>query len=166
MNAALVFALMGPAAAWADAASDARKQIQQAYDRANAAAARRDASVALAQLAPDYVFTNVQGQTHTAAQMRQAIPRLLAAMKSIKAATKITNFTLKGKEADVVIKEHVEMSVHNPRTGKLTKIVVDETSRTLWVKTSASWKKKRSRALTTKATVDGKPPPTPNRQPP
>jgi hypothetical protein len=150
-----LFAL--PAAVLADAVSDARKQIQAAYDRENAAAARKDTSGVMANLMPDYISINYRGQRTNAEQLRHRLPQLFAMAMSIKGRTRITRLALKGSQADVTAKEHGEVTLMNPRTGKPTNLVVDETSQTLWVKTARGWKKKRSRTIASKQSVDGKP---------
>ena len=140
----------------ADTAAEARKQIQASYNRENAAAVRKDTSGVVANMTSDYTSTDLRGQKVTVEQIRQALPSMFASAVSIKARSKITGLTLKGTQADVVVNEHAEIVLVNPRTRKRSKLVVDEVYQTLWVKADGAWKKKRSKTLSSKQLLDGK----------
>src|SRR2546421_7925540 len=140
----------------ADATAEARKQIQAAYGRENAATARKDTSGVVANMSPDYVTSDVHGQTATVELIRQTLPKIFASTLSLKAKTVITKFALKGNEADVTVKEHADISLFNRKTLKPSKLVLDETTQTTWVKTPSGWRKKRSRTLSSHQTLDGK----------
>ena len=151
----LALALM-PTPLNADATAEARKQIQAAYGRENAATARKDTSGVVANMSPDYVTSDVRGQTATVELIRQTLPKIFASTLSLKAKTVITKFALKGNEADVTVKEHADITLFNQKTGKSSRLVVDETAQTTWVKTASGWKKKRNRTLSSHQTLDGK----------
>lgn len=143
----------------ADATSDARKTIQAAYDKMNAAAAKKDVNGILAYYAPDYEHVNQRGQKTTLAAMRQQMPQLLQMMKSIKATTAIKKFVLQGSQATVAVASQGEMVGVDPQTKKAVKIVIFSSDEDLWVKGAKGWMQKRSKTLSSKQTVDGKPVP-------
>jgi hypothetical protein len=139
-----------------DAAAEARKQIQAAYNRENAAAARKDTSGVIANMTPDYRNTDLRGQTATVDQIRQSLPRLFASAISLKARSVVNKITLKGDQADTVVNEHAELMLFNARTRKPSRLVIDEVYQTLWVKTGGGWRKKRSKVLSSTQKLDGK----------
>jgi hypothetical protein len=140
-----------------DAAAEARRQIQAAYNRENAAAARKDASGVLANLTSDYKSISANGQTVTAEVLRQRLPIIFASAVSVKGTSTIIKLALKGKQADVQVKEHGILVLMNRQTKKRSKLEIHDVSQTLWVKTPSGWKKKQSRTLSSKQLLDGKP---------
>ena len=156
----IAYWVFAPIFAKADAVSDARKQIEAAYQRENAAAMRKDVNGILANLAPDYETTNMQGIKAGREQMKQMLPQLFAMARSVKAATKVKSVKLKGNEATAQVAEHAEMVMVNPKTHQTAKLVIEEQSETVWAKGPKGWLKKRSRTLSSKQTVNGKPAPS------
>ena len=160
MNRAILGCLVVTAAAapvLGDAAAEARKQIQAAYNREIAAAARKDASGVLANVTADYKSISANGQTVTADTLRQRLPIIFASAVSVKGTSTITKFALKGNQADVQVKEHGIIVLMNRQTKKRSKLEIHDLSRTLWVKTPSGWKKKLSRTISSKQSLDGKP---------
>lgn len=151
--------ILGAASLLADATTDARKEIQDRYNRENGAAMKKDAEGLLAYTAPDYVHTDKKGNKMKLEQMRQMMPQLFAITSDIKAKTTITKITVKGKQAKVAVSEHAEMMMTNPQTQKQGKVVADSSSQDVWMKTGKGWMKKSSKTLTERATFDGKPMP-------
>src|SRR6185436_7006765 len=90
MIPALILCSAAPLRAAADAAADARKQIQALYNKENAAVMRGDAKAALANTAPDFISFGANGRKTTRAQMEQMMPQLMAMMKNLKAKTTVT----------------------------------------------------------------------------
>lgn len=148
-----------PAAVHADPAGAARKAIQAQYDKANAAAARRDVDAVFAIQTPDYVHIDKQGRTHTAAEARQQFAQIVAAAKTIKAVTRIQTFKLDKTGATVTIAERADIYLLNPQTGKLSHLLITDMARDLWVKTANGWKQKRTKELSSSILMDGKPVP-------
>ena len=149
--------LISSGVAAGDATADARKQIQAAYDRENAAAARKDAAAVLANLTPDYKSVSAGGQTVTVHTLRQRLPVIFANAISIRGKSTITKLTLKGNQADVQVKEHGVLTLMNRQARKQSKLEIHDVSQTLWVKTKSGWKKKQSRTITSKQSLDGRP---------
>jgi ketosteroid isomerase-like protein len=142
----------GPAAT-----AQARKEIQAAYSRQDAAVAAKDVDGFVAIETPDAVDFDTDGTTETVAQGRQMMAQVMAAMKHCEASSVITGISLTdARSAVVTIKEHMVMVGAPP--GKATSTMVSEgTSRDNWVKTASGWRLKASHALTDRMTVDGKP---------
>ncbi len=145
--------------AHADAASDARKAIQTAYDRENAAAARKDVNGMFANETSDFEDITKEGRKVNLTEMRAQLGRVMAGIQSIKATTTIQKFSLKGQQAIVVAKGHAEMTGVNPNNHSTVKAIIENTSEDLWVKTKRGWLQKRSKTLTesTHTTINGKP---------
>src|SRR5579863_2394232 len=134
--AALFIAVSLAPMARADATADARKAIQAAYSKANAAAAKKDVEGTFAILSPDAVLIGPKGQKASPASLRQQFTQLFAVAQSIKDTTTIEKFALKGKEANATTREHTEIVLTNPQNHQTTKIVVDGSSQDTWVKTA------------------------------
>ncbi len=145
-----------PFRAAADAAADARKQFQAIYNKDNAAVMRGDLMAALYSTTQDFVSIDTKGRKTTRSEMEKKIPQVLGLMKDIKSNTTVTKVILTGKNARVMIKEHAEATITNQQTKKPGKFVVDGTGEDLWTKTGQGWKKKSSRSLTLKQSLDGK----------
>lgn len=146
------------AAANADAAADARKAIQAAYTSENAATAKKDAKGALAAYASDYEQTSSKGTKINMAQIRQLVPQVFAMATTIKDKTTIQKFAMKGSsKAIVTAKRQTEMTMVNPQTQKPAKAAMDAVTEDIWVKGAKGWQIKRSKALSEKQTLDGKP---------
>lgn len=153
----LLALLTASSSAAGDATSDAKKQIQAAYNRENAAAARKDAAGVLANLTSDYKSVSAGGQSVTAKTLRERLPVIFANAISIKGKSTITKLTLKGNQADVQVKEHGVLTLMNRQTRKPSKLEIHDVSQTLWLKTKSGWKKKQSRTISSKQSLDGRP---------
>jgi hypothetical protein len=153
----MILCALAPLRAAADAAAEAHKQFQALYNKENAAVMRGDWKGALSNTTADFVTLDPKGKQTTRAQMEQMMPQLLALMKNMKATTEVTKVTLKGKEARVSIKEHATATITNPQTKKTGKFVVDDTGEDVWTKTEKGWRKKSSKGITVKQSMDGKP---------
>ena len=147
------------------ATQQARKAIQATYNRVNAALAKKDLSVARATRTPDYVLITDKGQKRTAAQLRAQEQGILSLAQSITAKSDIQKITLNGNTATVLVNENgalvVQMPQQNyggkPSPGQKNVIRVRHQAQDSWVKLNGRWRIKRSRYLTSRVTVNGKP---------
>ena len=140
-----------------DAASDAKKWIQAAYNRENAAAIRRDVDGVLADTAPDYVSVSPRGGSTPLRLIKPRLRPLLEAMRVKRATTRVTKVVLKGPEAHVATTEHVVAVLANPETQRPANLVIDSTTESVWVRGGKGWLKKRSRSHDVRRSMDGKP---------
>lgn len=159
-TAALCLLVLAAPMVRADAVSDARKAIQAAYNKMGDGFARKDASGAMASFSPDFVGTSKDGQKVTAAQLRQMLPNVFASVRSLKAATTIQKFALKGGTATVTARGRTEMSLVNPQTQQIVKVVGQEVSQDVWSKGAGGWRLKSSKTTSSSQTVNGKPVPS------
>jgi uncharacterized protein (TIGR02246 family) len=148
-----------PAARAADATADAKKAIQAAYNKMNAALERKDVNGAFSVLTPDAEQITLQGQRLSAAQMRQQMTQGLAQARSIRSRTTVQKVTLKGNQALAVVRSQVSFVVTDPQSGRDAKIAADEVSDDTWIKTAQGWRAKRSKTTRQKQTVNGQPVP-------
>jgi len=153
----VIAAVMLQIIARGDAVTDARKAIQALYDSANAAITKRDATGAFAIYSPTFIAINNKGEKHTLADMRQRLQLLSDQSKTIVGTTKIQTLTLKGNTANVRIIEHSKLIGVDPATGTDSTLVMDSTSDDIWVLTKGRWLETKSKTLTTKDTLNGRP---------
>jgi len=157
--AAALLSLLTAPAARADTPSEARKAIQATYDKMNAAFSRKDVKSAFAYLTPDFEQITFEGQRVGAAPMRQQMTQALAAAKSMRSQTTVQKLTLKGGTAEVLVRSRVIIVLNDPRTNKPLTVAGNETSQDTWIKTSRGWLAKRSKTLSKKETINGRPVP-------
>src|SRR5258708_29881 len=98
----------------AESSADARKAIQAAYDKSNAAAAKKDIAGTLAHHVPDFTTTDEKGKTHTLAEMKGQLTQIFQIAKEVHASTTIQSFSLKGNSATVKIEDHATIMMSNP----------------------------------------------------
>lgn len=147
---ALCLSPLALSGARADGTANIRQAIQAAYNRQNAALARKDASGALAYIAPDFVGTSLKGEHFGLAERQQGMPRMLALFQSIKATTVVETISMKGRVASVQVRRTDAMSMTNPQTHKLMQGVVEQHIIDTWVKGAGGWLLERSRQLSTR----------------
>ena len=159
--------LMPQRPALADAASEARRAIQAAYDGMDAAIVRKEEKGAFAFHAPDHVAT-FRDQEVTLAQSRRALADLLDGARYIRSTTTIENFTLRegGKEALVTAKGYFKASIYDAATDGRVLLAMTAYTRDTWVRSGKGsgsggrrWLLKRSRVLSMNVTRNGKPVP-------
>ncbi len=147
------------AAVWADATSDARKAIQAQYDKENAAAARKDVRTMLSIMSPDFVAVT-GGQQVTAPQMQQSLTQMFKLASNISGVTYIDKVALHGKTAVVLVHDRSALTLTNPRNpNQKARLVVESRDQDTWVRTAKGWLETRSKELSRKRTVNGKPAP-------
>ena len=146
--------LHAPAAAQSAAA--ARNAIQQAYNKRDVAAGKKDIQGSLSTVAPDFVFVTKDGQKGDVKLLKRRLTPLFSLMQSVKSHTEIQKLTVKGSTATAIVKQHLEMLVVNPQTQIPQKFIADATSEDIWSKAGAGWLQKRMTNKSETATLDGK----------
>ncbi len=144
----------------ADATADARRAIQTAYDKMDAAAARKDAKAMLAYYASDFQFISAKGRKRDLKFQQETLPRVLAAAQSMRGKTTVRKLTLKGREAKALVHSRGVMTFINRNTQQISTLIVESVSKEIWSKTGQRWLKKRVRNLSEKQTLDGRLVPT------
>ena len=131
----------------ADPAAQAKSMIQAEYNSQNAAMARKDGTGALAYLAPDFCGTNLAGQQIGLAERREGVPRMLAITKSNIMATRIQQFAVKSRVATAQVVTRMNLTIQDPRSGKLVSGIAEYVSRDVWVYNGQVWLLERSQEL-------------------
>jgi hypothetical protein len=140
----------------ADEAADARKAIASLYAKRDAAEQKKDLEGSFSALSPNFVFITKDGQKGDAKLLKRRISPIFAMMQNVKAKSQIQKFSVKGKNATVVVKQHIEMLIVNTQTQMPQKFAADETSEDLWSKTASGWLQTRMKTITETASLDGK----------
>jgi len=156
----LWFVLLGlilPLAVQADKTADAKKAIQAAIDRENAALKKKDLAGLTATLAPGFVQTDNKGRQHTREQTVAMMQQILPIAQKLDAKSTVTKIVLKGDQATATVKEHADITVMNPQTKRTARLVTDSVEEGVWQNTGGKWLRKSSRTLKHQATLDGKP---------
>ena len=157
----ITVAMLAGGGASAQTADEAKKQIQMVYDKVNAAGARKDIKGVLSAYTSDYTSTMPSGQKRTLAELRQRLPQFFALMVSMKAVSKVTAVTVKGKQYTAQLRSHMELKTNDPQTKKVSVIVVDTVEEDVWVKQGGVWKNKQGKIVSSKQSVDGISKPSP-----
>ena len=143
--------------AHADASADARKTIQAAYTKENAAVAKKDLNGAFAFVAPDFMTGDKTGHQAALRDLKPQLQVVFDNSTSLKATTTITKFSFKGNQATVTTKDRTIMNLKAPKGGKPSKAVVDTIEEDLWVNNVGKWVRRLSTILSQTMTKDGKP---------
>ncbi len=159
----LIALALSASASYADPTGDTRHAIQAAYNQMNAAAANKDVNGSVAYYTPDYTATDIHGKVTNVAQGRQAAQTLFAQAQSVSGKTTVTSLTLNNPgQATVLERGHLVMDLAvTAQTGGPVSVVLETTSRDLWVKLAKGWRMKREQVLTETFTMNGKPFPVP-----
>ena len=140
----------------ADAASEARKSIQAAYDQENAALLKKDLKGTFARCRPDMQVIGPNNQPMTFAQMKQALADQLRLLQPTKSVTSIQKFALKGNQATCTVKDHSELTRQIGK-GKLSHFVMEGMEEDVWIKDKTGWMRKSIHLLSQSLTQDGRP---------
>ena len=137
----------------ADKTQDARKAIQAAYDRNNAAMVRRDVSGVLATYAPGYTSIDQNGQetARSGEEERQHWVESLTPPSKVKSKTRIVDLKLQDGGAVVTTESHEDITYVSRKTKSVQRLNIIESARDFWVKSQNRWLWKRSRTLTISA---------------
>jgi hypothetical protein len=126
--------------------------IQTNYDRINAAFLRKDIKGATVLFAPDYVSISPEGKKQTLAEFREHYDNLFNRfnIKLTSNKTTIKNIDVNSNGINVAIEQQTEGTV-----AGFNKIVINQTSSNLWLKTPQGWRLKESKILTNQTTFNG-----------
>jgi ketosteroid isomerase-like protein len=157
LTALLAAASLCGAAPKADPAATARarQSIQAIYNRQAKGLADKDINALFAGDAPDAVSIDVDGHSSPLAAGRQTMTQMISVMQHADGMYRVQSVTLDGDHATVMVKQHSHMVLAPPKRPTVD-LVVDNTSRDLWVKTPGGWKMKRSTDLTEVVKQNGK----------
>ena len=142
-------------AAFGSEASDARRSIENAYKRIDAATMRRDSRTLLAFMTPDYRATGA-GKTLSKANMSRQLNALFSIAKTLRMKTSIQKFAFTGTKTTLVAQEITDITFVSQRNHKLKVVKGNSIFQAVWVKEKGHWLKQREIVLHQKVTVDGK----------
>jgi|GEM_PF-1843633 len=154
----LVLSLAQASTLLADPATDTatRKAIQARYDVSDVALNKKDVTGALAIYTPDRAYVDKKARITALPAVKQQMTALVAAVTTLKANSRILTIKVKGADADVSVKEHVIITITDPKTKAVTLVVLDNVSTDVWTKTGATWLQKHSTLVSQSATQNGK----------
>lgn len=126
--------------------------IQTNYNQINAAFIRKDIRGATALFTPDYMLINPEGKKQTLAEFREHYDNLFTRFNIKLTSNKATikNIDVNASGIDVAIEQKTEGTI-----AGFNKIVINQTSRDLWLKTPQGWRLKQSKVLTSQTTFNG-----------
>ncbi len=130
-----------------------RPIVQSNYDRINAAFVKQDIQAATALFTKDYISISPKGEQKNLAETREYYDNLFNRFK-IKVTsnkTKIADVEFADRELNVGIEQNIEATI----VGR-NKLVINQTSRDIWLKTPQGWRLKQSKILTSQTTINGK----------
>ena len=142
--------------ALADQVSDAQKAVQAVYDKRNAAATARDPKGVLVDCTPDFVYITKEGQKGNLGVLKKRLIPLMSMAQNLKVTTARQTFTLKGREATSTVKTHLECTFVGLDPQKPSKLILDDTSEDVWIKTSKGWMQRRKKSIFDVTKLDGK----------
>jgi hypothetical protein len=153
----IVAVLLPHLIAWAGLITDAKKAIQSQYDRSNLAITRKDTTNLFAIFSPEFVAQDTKGHKYKLADLRQQAQKLFDQARSISGTSKIIAITVKSNTALVRVTEHSIMIGNDPSTKTDSTVIMDSVSEDVWVLTSGQWLQTKSKAITAKTTLNGRP---------
>jgi hypothetical protein len=153
ITALAAVAIVAMAPAHADSNSQIQPTIQTNYDRINAAFIRKDIKGATALFTPDYVSINPEGEKQNLTEFREHYSNLFTRFNIKLTSNKATikNMDVNPSGVDVAIEQKTEGTIAGSN-----KIIINQTSRDSWLKTSQGWRLKQSKILTSQTTFNGK----------
>lgn len=149
--------LMFASAVEADQTAEARKAITALYEKEDAAISRKDVIGATAHCTSDYVSISTKGVRSTLTQQRQTIQTAFQALQHPKSTSKIQKFQASGNTYVVTVRSDNSATMVDPQTHGIHNLGGREVDRDTWLKTPKGWRQRRSEALSTTVTMDGKP---------
>ncbi len=149
---------LAPVAIRADAPLEAKTAIQAVYNRESAAINKKDVEGVLAIYTADYVEIGQGGKKRSLAETKQEMQGIFATLQAMKMTQTISKVMLKGEQATVQVKQHMDAALTEPQTHKKHSITMSSSVEDIWVKSGKSgWLKKHSKTLSEQGTMDGKP---------
>ncbi len=137
-------------------ATDARRLIQSAYDRMDAAAARKDINGVVAYNAPGYVMVGAHVHSGTLEQVRTTT-FIFKTAGSLHGHSMVQSLSLSGDRATVVVKrlEEFTMIAVDPDSGRRDHFAYDILSRETWLRGRSGWLRTTAERLSEKIKVNG-----------
>jgi ketosteroid isomerase-like protein len=143
----------------ADAASDAKKAIQNQLNTMASALNKKDAKGFTQFYAADYVSISKNGARQTLQQEMQGLDFLLKQAKSMKFTLKLNKLALKNGKALTTATLDGVFTMANPQTKKDSKLEANAVQEMTWVKSGNAWRIKQAREISNKSKIDGQPMP-------
>lgn len=120
----------------AESAKEARKAVEEEYERYHQAVKRKDVDAIMALLTPNYVWKMPDGTLYDYHQTKAALKSYYSTVRAVTdISTQIHRMTVQGNRAIAVVTERVVLqTADSPRT------IRTEHYRETWVKTARGWK--------------------------
>jgi hypothetical protein len=147
------FALVSFQPAFAQTKSTIQPIIQTNYNKINAAFVRKDIKGATKYFTPDYVNIGLKGDKQNLEEFQTHYDNLFNRFNIKLTSNKATikNISVNQNVIDVAIEQRTEGTI-----AGINKIVINQTSSDLWMRTPQGWRLKQSKILTSKTTFNGK----------
>ena len=136
-------------------AVEAKRSIQAAYDKSNAALNDKDVDAVFASCAPDFVVIDLDGHQENLDTERQAVGQMFQVAQSLENTTEVQSVTLQGGGAVVSIREHQVLQMTNPTTQEQVVVTSNNICRDYWAHTTLGWQEKRTRVVASHHDVQG-----------
>ena len=147
-----------PVAAGADPAATPTKALfQKLYDKADAAADKKDADGVVAIYSVNVVAQEKDGTSKTYSDLLQGAQQLFTLAQSVSSRTTVTSCKVDGNTALILQTDVTKLSVANPTGGPGYVLVDTSVTRDGWRKTDEGWKIVKENAISDDMTEDGKP---------
>lgn len=142
---------------FADTAATARKAIQAAYDKENAAVAKKNLEGAFSSVSSDFMAGDKQGHQASLRSLKPQMQAVFDSATSLKAVTQIQKIVYKTDQATVTAKNRTIINLKAPKGQKPSKAIVDSVEEDLWVKTGGKWVRRIATVLSQTMTKNGQP---------
>jgi ketosteroid isomerase-like protein len=141
----------------AAAADVTQATFQRLYDKADAAAAKKDADGVVANYSTSVEATTKDGATKGYTDLLQAAQQAFMLASSVSSHTKIVSCSIKGETAVVVQDGTTKLTVADPNGGPPMVIEDDSRAKDEWKKTDNGWKIVKEAILSDDMKANGKP---------
>lgn len=149
---------LSPLTAHAATAGASQSTFQQLYDKADAAAKRKDADGVIGNYSTTVEAVQKDGTTKTYADLLSAAQQMFMLATGISSHTSIASCTIKGNLATVVQNGATKITVADPNGGPATMVIEDDSqARDEWKKTDSGWKIVREVIISDDMKANGKP---------
>lgn len=134
--------------------SSVQPAIQNNYNKITAAFVRKDIQRATALFTPDYMSIDPEGKQQNLAEVREHYNNLFKRFNVKLTSNKATikNIDVSAGGIDIAMEQKTEGTV-----AGFIKLVINQTSRDLWLETPQGWRLKQTKILTNQTTFNGRP---------
>ena len=136
--------------------ANVRSQIEATLRIQNQHLAHKDVNGYLATVTDDFKGTDIHGKTYDKKQLRQSVIQVLSLVQSIRRDATVTRVTPSAGGVTVLSADRTTLKFTTPATHTKHVIIFDSAWRSLWVKTSQGWRRRRDTQLSETITTDGK----------